>query len=297
SDSHTDLPCKAQWKWPERTLILAATPIGNLGDASQRLIQALAQATIIAAEDTRKAQQLIKGLGVATHPRLRFVSCFEHNEHRRAPSLVDAIISEGEQVLAISDAGMPTVSDPGYVLTSHAIECGINVSVIPGPSAVVSALAVSGLPSDRFCFEGFVPRKAVALQRFFRQLKDETRTMIFFESAQRIHATLGVAAEVFGNDRPAALCREMTKIYEETLRGTLQELYERTSTGMKGEIVFLLHGAIDKSVHITIEEAVNAAKELASSDDIRLKQACKRIAGTCEYSASDIYDHAQQISS
>ncbi len=192
-------------------IILAATPIGNLGDASRRLVEALESATVIAAEDTRTTVRLLSALGVANRPRL--VALHDHNEKQRAGELVE--LAREQDVLLLSDAGMPTVSDPGYGVVAAAAEAGVVVTAIPGPSAVLTALAVSGLPTDRFCFEGFLPRKPGERRGALAALAREPRTMVFFESPARIGASLADMAVAFGADRRAAVCRELTKLYEE----------------------------------------------------------------------------------
>ena len=202
-------------------LLLAATPIGNIGDASDRLRDALTHTPVVAAEDTRRLGRLTAALGVTTTGRV--VSFFEGNEAGRVPQLV-AAMAAGDDVVLVTDAGMPSVSDPGYRLVVAAVEAGLEVTVLPGPSAVTAALAVSGLPTDRFCFEGFPPRKAGERARAFAALAADPRTAVFFESPRRLANTLAAMAEAFGADRPAAVCRELTKTYEEVKRGDLAEL-------------------------------------------------------------------------
>ncbi len=222
-------------------VLLAATPLGNPADASSRLREALAATPVIAAEDTRRLQRLCADLGV--RPSGRVVSFFEANEATRVPLLLAALAS-GEDVLVVTDAGMPSVSDPGYRLVAAAIEAGIDVSVLPGPSAVVAALAVSGLPVDRFCFEGFLPRKAGDRRRALAGLATEPRTLVFFEAPHRIAASLADLVTAFGADRGAAVCRELTKTYEEVKRGTLGELAEWATEGeVRGEITLVIAGA------------------------------------------------------
>src|SRR5690242_17417074 len=213
-------------------LILAATPIGQVADASGRLGEALTTADVVAAEDTRRLKRLCSDLGVEIGGRV--VSYFEGNESARTPTLVEAL-QRGEQVLLITDAGMPSVSDPGYRLVAAAVAADITVTAVPGPSAVLTALAVSGLPVDRFCFEGFAPRKAGERARRFGALAAEERTMVFFESPHRTAATLEAMASAFGADRPAAVCRELTKTYEEVRRGPLGELASWAADGVRGE--------------------------------------------------------------
>lgn len=226
------------------TLLLAAAPIGRAEDASARLRAALAAAPVIAAEDTRRLRRLVADLGVQTAGRV--VSYNDLNERARAESLVEELLA-GRDVLVITDAGMPGVSDPGYRLVRAAVAAQVPVSVLPGPSAVTTALAVSGLPTDRFCFEGFPPRKPGERARRFGALADEPRTMVFFESPRRLADTLGAMAESFGADRPAAVCRELTKTYEEIRRGTLGELAGWAADGVLGEITLVVGGAPEPS--------------------------------------------------
>ncbi len=221
-------------------LVLAASPIGDFRDASARLISELASADVIAAEDTRRFKRLCSDVGIV--PTGRVVSYFEANEVERTPGLV-ADLKAGLTVVVITDAGMPSVSDPGFRLVSAAVEAGIAVTALPGPSAVLMALAVSGLPSDRFCFEGFLPRKAGERTKSLHGLERETRTMIFFEAPHRLSASLSTMKEVLGGDRPAAVCRELTKTYEEIRRGTLAELELWAADGVKGEITIVVQGA------------------------------------------------------
>ncbi|CAB4829758.1 unannotated protein [freshwater metagenome] len=223
------------------SLILAGTPLGNPKDASSRLIAAIEAAAVIAAEDSRKFHRLCKDLDVRFSGRV--ISFFEGNETERTQELLN-ILKSGAEVLVVSDAGMPTVSDPGFRLMRDAIAAGIPVSVIPGPSAVTMAIALSGLPTDRFIFEGFSPRAAGAREKFFSNLRHEERTIVWFEAPHRLQESLTDAVEVFGSDRLAVMCREMTKTYEETIRGTLAELLAWSSTNeVLGEITMVLAGA------------------------------------------------------
>jgi 16S rRNA (cytidine1402-2'-O)-methyltransferase len=221
-------------------LILAATPLGDPGDASPRLVAGLATAAVIAAEDTRRLRRLCADLGVT--PSGRVVSFFEGNETGRVPALLDAL-RDGSDVLVVTDAGMPAISDPGYRLVAAAVAAGLTVTVLPGPSAVTAALAVSGLPVDRFCFEGFLPRRAGERRRALAALADEPRTVVFFEAPHRLAATLLALVEAFGPDRPAAVCRELTKTYEQIRRGTLRELAEWATGDVRGEITLVVGGA------------------------------------------------------
>lgn len=223
------------------TLLLAAAPIGRADDASVRLRDALAAAPVIAAEDTRRLRRLAADLGV--EPGGRVVSYYDQNEKARAAELLEDLLA-GRDVLVITDAGMPGVSDPGYRLVRAAVERDVPVSVLPGPSAVTTALVVSGLPTDRFCFEGFPPRKKGEQARRLEALAAEPRTMVFFESPRRLAGTLDAMAAAFGADRPAAVCRELTKTYEEVRRGGLAELAGwAAERDVRGEITLVVGGA------------------------------------------------------
>jgi 16S rRNA (cytidine1402-2'-O)-methyltransferase len=221
-------------------LVLAGTPIGDPGDATPRLVEELATADVVAAEDTRRLRRLTAALGVV--PAGRVVSYHEHNEATRTPELVQELLA-GRRVLLVTDAGMPSVSDPGYRLVRAAVEAGVRVSAVPGPSAVLTALAVSGLPVDRFCFEGFLPRRPGERAARLRTLVDEPRTMVFFEAPHRLGRTLAAMAEAFGPDRSAVVCRELTKTYEEVRRGGLAELAEWAEAGVRGEVTVVVGGA------------------------------------------------------
>ncbi|WP_033258365.1 MULTISPECIES: 16S rRNA (cytidine(1402)-2'-O)-methyltransferase [Kitasatospora] len=221
-------------------LVLAGTPIGDVEDAPPRLRAELAGADVIAAEDTRRLRRLTQALGVV--PAGRVVSYFEGNEVARTPELVAALL-DGSRVLLVTDAGMPSVSDPGYRLVDAAVAAGIKVTAVPGPSAVLTALALSALPVDRFTFEGFLPRKAGDRARQLAQVAAEPRTMVFFEAPHRIAETLAAMAEAFGAERSAAVCRELTKTYEEVRRGPLAELAAWAADGVRGEITVVVAGA------------------------------------------------------
>jgi 16S rRNA (cytidine1402-2'-O)-methyltransferase len=221
-------------------VVLAATPIGDAGDASPRLMAELAGADVIAAEDTRRLRQLLQRLGVQT--RARLVSYFEANEAARTHELLTEL-DQGSRVVVVTDAGMPTVSDPGYRLVIAAVDRGIRVTAVPGPSAVLTALAVSGLPVDRFCFEGFLPRKAGERRGRLADLKTEQRTMVFFEAPHRTEETIRAMAAAFGPSRPAAVCRELTKTYEEVRRGGLADLVDWATRGVRGEVTLVVGGA------------------------------------------------------
>ncbi|MFJ6859225.1 16S rRNA (cytidine(1402)-2'-O)-methyltransferase [Streptomyces werraensis] len=225
------------------TLVLAGTPIGDISDAPPRLAEELAGADVVAAEDTRRLRRLTQALGVT--PKGRVVSYFEGNETARTPELVDELAG-GARVLLVTDAGMPSVSDPGYRLVAAAVERDIQVTAVPGPSAVLTALALSGLPVDRFCFEGFLPRKAGERLGRLREVADERRTLVYFEAPHRLDDTLAAMAEVFGADRRVAVCRELTKTYEEVRRGPLAELAAWAAEGVRGEITVVVEGAPEK---------------------------------------------------
>ena len=221
-------------------IVLAATPLGNPGDASARLVEALATADVIAAEDTRRVRRLLADLAVT--PSGRIVSFYDAVERERSEELVTRA-EAGAVVVVVSDAGMPTVSDPGYRLVALAVERAVPVTVLPGPSAVLTALALSGLPVDRFCFEGFLPRKAGERSTRLAELAVEPRTMVFFEAPHRLLAMLGALRAAFGDARPAAVCRELTKTYEEVRRGSLAELHDWAEGGVRGEITVVVGGA------------------------------------------------------
>jgi 16S rRNA (cytidine1402-2'-O)-methyltransferase len=221
-------------------LVLAGTPIGDPADASPRLREALATADIVAAEDTRRLRRLVRALGVELTGRV--VSYYDANESARTPELLDALRA-GSRVVVVTDAGMPSVSDPGYRLVAAAHDAGVRVSAVPGPSAVLTALAVSGLPVDRFCFEGFLPRKAGERASRLRALAAEPRTMVFFEAPHRLAVMLAALAYAFGAERSAAVCRELTKTYEEVRRGGLGDLATWAGDGVRGEITIVVSGA------------------------------------------------------
>lgn len=266
-----------------RMLILAATPIGNLGDASRRLIETLERVEVVAAEDTRTTLQLMRVLGITNRPRL--VALHEHNERERAAELV---AQAGEQdVLLVSDAGMPAVSDPGFVLVQAAIAAGVAVTALPGPSAVLTALALSGLPTDRFAFEGFLPRKGRLAA--LRALAAEPRTLVFFESPHRVADALRDLAEAFGAERPAAVCRELTKLHEEVARGTLAELAERFAEGSRGEIVLVVGGAAPATA--SLEDGVARVEALVAGG-ARLKEASAEVAELTGLSRRELYEEA-----
>jgi len=245
------------------TLILAATPLGNPGDASSRLKSAIEDATIIAAEDSRRFHRLCQDIEVTFTAKV--VSFFEGNEEDRTKELL-AELKNGATVLVVSDAGMPTISDPGFRLMREAIVQEIQVQVIPGPSAVTMAIALSGLPTDRFSFEGFPPRTAGARTSTFEKLRFEERTMVFFEAPHRLKESLSDAVEVFGPERKGAICREMTKRYEESIRGTLSELLSWVSANeVLGEITLVVQGAEIDSALRTANEMVDRVREFEAA--------------------------------
>ncbi|CAB4632071.1 MAG: 16S rRNA (cytidine(1402)-2'-O)-methyltransferase [Actinobacteria bacterium] len=245
------------------TLILAATPLGNPGDASSRLKSAIENATVIAAEDSRRFHRLCQDIEVTFTAKV--VSFFEGNEEDRTKELL-AELKNGATVLVVSDAGMPTISDPGFRLMRDAISEDIQVQVIPGPSAVTMAIALSGLPTDRFSFEGFPPRTAGARSATFEKLRFEERTMVFFEAPHRLKESLSDAVEVFGPERKGAICREMTKRYEESIRGTLSELLSwANSNEVLGEITLVVQGAKIDSALRTANDMVDRVREFEAA--------------------------------
>ena len=265
-------------------LVLAATPIGDPADAAPRLAQELTSADVIAAEDTRRTKRLCEALGVTV--RGTMLSYHEHNEARRTPELADRIAA-GERVLLVTDAGMPSVSDPGYRLVVACTERDLRVTCVPGPSAVLMALAVSGLPVDRFCFEGFLSRKAGERGRRLAALATERRTMVFFEAPHRLADTLGAMATAFGADRRAAVCRELTKTYEEVRRGGLGELAQWAVEGARGEITVVVSGAVASAV--AVEDLVPQVLERVA-DGERMKQVCAEVAEATGVSKKALYD-------
>lgn len=264
-------------------ITLAATPIGNADDASGRLRTLLAEADVIAAEDTRKLHGLLGRLGIEA--RGRFITYHEHNEAARTTELIEAAQS-GQHVVMVSDAGMPGISDPGFRLVSEAAAAGVPITVAPGPSAVVTALALSGLPTDRFCFEGFLPRKEGARARVLGALAEEKRTMVFYEAPHRIEATIGAMIEEFGAERAGAMCRELTKTYEEVTRGSLAEIQQRAQRGVKGEIVIVVAGAQGKADPTTLVEHVLSRVESGE----RMKDAAGKVAEAAGVSKRELYE-------
>lgn len=271
-------------------LVLAATPLGDSRDASPRLVEALASADVVAAEDTRRTRALAAALGATLSGRV--VSFYDAVEISRVGGLV-AAIEQGQTVLLVTDAGMPSVSDPGFRLVAACVENDLPVTCLPGPSAVTTALALSGLPCERFCFEGFAPRKDGERRRFFAGLANEPRTAVFFESPHRIAATLALAAEVLGPDRRAAVCRELTKTYEEVRRGSLDELATWAADGVRGEITVVLSGAEPRQEQ-DMDALVAEVRRLAD-EGMRLKDAAAQIGQAAGVSKKTLYDAAVRV--
>ncbi|MFF1833780.1 16S rRNA (cytidine(1402)-2'-O)-methyltransferase [Streptomyces sp. NPDC058231] len=268
------------------TLVLAGTPIGDVADAPPRLAAELETADVVAAEDTRRLRRLTQALGI--HTTGRVVSYFEGNESARTPELVEALTG-GARVLLVTDAGMPSVSDPGYRLVAAAVEKDIKVTAVPGPSAVLTALALSGLPVDRFCFEGFLPRKAGERLGRLREVADERRTMVFFEAPHRLDDTLAAMAEVFGSDRRAAVCRELTKTYEEVKRGPLGDLAIWAAEGVRGEITVVVEGAAESAEELDAAELVRRVQVREEAGE-RRKEAIAAVAAAAGLPKRDVFD-------
>lgn len=247
-------------------LVLAGTPLGRPSDASEGLRIALSTADVIAAEDTRRLHRLAADLGVTLSAPI--VSYYESVEQARIPALLDRM-RDGQTVVLVTDAGMPSVSDPGYRLVAATAEAGLLVTSVPGPSAVITALALSGLPSDRFSFEGFLPRKPGERGRALAELAGERRTMVFFESVHRLTEALTAMAAAFGADRPAALCRELTKTYEEVRRGTLADLVLMAEQGVRGEVTLVVAGATEDVEPAGADELAAAVAELVKGGGSR----------------------------
>ncbi len=268
-------------------LVLAATPIGDVADAPPRLVSLLRGADVIAAEDTRRLRRLLTALDVETPARV--VSYHEHNEASRAAQLIEAV-EDGATVLVVSDAGMPSVSDPGLRVVRAAVDAGVPVSVVPGPSAVLTALALSGLATDRFCFEGFLPRRTGERARRLTDLAAEPRTMIFFEAPHRLAVTLAAMAEAFGAGRRAAVCRELTKTYEQVLRDSLAALAGWASSGeVLGEITVVVAGA--EPVVADLSALAEQARSRAVSGE-RLKAVVSELAEASGVSKRELYNLA-----
>lgn len=266
-------------------LVLAGTPIGDAADASPRLLAALQGADIVAAEDTRRLSRLTRSLDVRVAGRV--VSYHEHNESRRTPELLEALAG-GATVVVVSDAGMPSVSDPGYRLVAAAVEAGVRVSAVPGPSAVLTSLAISGLSVDRFCFEGFLPRKAGERSRALEALAGERRTIVLFEAPHRVGSTLADMVSAFGPGRRAAVCRELTKTHEEVVRGTLHELCGWAGARVvRGEVTLVVEGAPQCPAGDPAD-LVPAVEQRAAAG-LRLKDAVAEVADVHAVSKRDLY--------
>lgn len=261
-------------------VVLAATPIGNMGDASSRLINLLETADIVAAEDTRRLYDLANRLGV--HVSGQVIAYHDHNEHNKADGLLDKV-EQGSTVLVVSDAGMPTINDPGLAIVRRAIERDLPVTCAPGPSAVLDALALSGLPTDRFCYEGFLPRKSGDRQQHLRSLLSERRTIVFYEAPHRIAESMEDLLEVFGADRKMALCRELTKDFEEIRRGTISQICKSVENDPpRGEIVLVIAGASDeeikqRNIDLSVEQLAQMSYDLSQNEGLRIKDAITRI--------------------
>lgn len=267
-------------------LVLAATPIGRVEDAPPRLATELAGADVVAAEDTRRLRRLTTDLGVEVGGRV--VSYFEGNEAARTPALLEELLG-GARVLLVTDAGMPSVSDPGYRLVAACVEAGVAVTAVPGPSAVLTALAVSGLPVDRFCFEGFLPRKAGERSRRLAGLAAEERTMVFFEAPHRTQAALEAMAEALGADRPGAVCRELTKTHEEVRRGPLAELAAWAGDGVRGEVTIVVAGA-EPPAPETDPGALRARVAEREESGMSRKDAIAEVARAAGVPKREVYD-------
>ncbi|MBG6182804.1 16S rRNA (cytidine1402-2'-O)-methyltransferase [Arthrobacter sp. CAN_A214] len=266
-------------------VVLAGTPIGNMGDATERLLGLLESADVVAAEDTRRLHRLVQSLGVTVGGRI--ISYHEHNEDSRTGELLD-LVRAGATLLMVTDAGMPSVSDPGYRLVEAAVGEGIQVTAAPGPSAVLTALALSGLPTDRFCFEGFLPRKPGLRAGRLAELAAERRTMVFFEAPHRLEPMLRSLQQAFGSDRSAAVARELTKVHEQVLRGTLLELLQwAQDSEVRGEIAVVVGGA-PEAPPSRPEDSVAAVQKLVA-DGARLKEAVATIAEDARVSKRELY--------
>ncbi len=268
------------------TLVLAATPIGRIEDAPPRLGTELASADVIAAEDTRRLRRLLRELGVETSARV--VSYFEGNEVARTSGLVEALVA-GERVVLVTDAGMPSVSDPGYRLVAAAVAAGVEVTAVPGPSAVLMALAVSGLPVDRFCFEGFLPRKSGERRRRLAELADEPRTMVFFEAPHRTAESLLAMVEAFGPERAVAVCRELTKTYEEVRRGSLADVSAWAADGVRGEVTIVVDGAPAVPPVELDADQLRSLVDAAAADGLSRKDAVSQVAARTGIPRKTVY--------
>jgi 16S rRNA (cytidine1402-2'-O)-methyltransferase len=263
-------------------LFVVGTPIGNLGDASPRARETLASVDVVAAEDTRRTGRLLQGFGV----KAKLVSLFDGNERERTPELV-ARLREGESVALVSDGGMPLVSDPGYRLVAACIEAGIELQVVPGPSAVVAALVVSGLPMERFAFEGFLPKKAAERLRRLEALRRDPRTVVIYESPLRVATLLRDVLVTLG-DRRVAVCRELTKLHEDVLRGRVSEVIGALGgSALKGEVVVVLDGDRDDAPG-DLTASISEARALVD-DGMRKREAARAVAERRRVPANDLY--------
>lgn len=274
---------------PRGTVVLAATPIGNTGDASARLIALMEGADIVAAEDTRRLYALANRLGIRVPGRV--VAYHDHNERDKADGLLDQV-EQGATVLVVSDAGMPTINDPGLAIVRRAIERGLPVTCAPGPSAVLDALCLSGLPTDRFCYEGFLPRKHSERVQHLRALKSERRTIVFYETLHRIDESMADLLDVLGPNRKMALCRELTKDYEQIRRGTIAEIRQSVVDDLpRGEMVLVIAGASEEEADaaapatLSIEDLAVLSVDRAQEDNLRIKDAISRV--VAEHPLSD----------
>lgn len=274
---------------PRGTVVLAATPIGNTGDASARLIALMEGADIVAAEDTRRLYALANRLGIRVSGRV--IAYHDHNERDKADGLLDQV-EQGATVLVVSDAGMPTINDPGLAIVRRAIERGLPVTCAPGPSAVLDALCLSGLPTDRFCYEGFLPRKHSERVQHLRALKSERRTIVFYETLHRIDESMADLLDVLGPNRKMALCRELTKDYEQIRRGTIAEIRQSVvDDPPRGEMVLVIAGASEEEADaaapatLSIEDLAVLSVDRAQEDNLRIKDAISQV--VAEHPLSD----------
>lgn len=270
-------------------LYVAATPIGNTLDASQHLVIALEEADVIACEDTRKTRFLINALEIKTNAKL--ISHHEHNERERTAKILQ-LIQEGKKVVVVSDAGMPAVSDPGFPLVQACILANIPMTVIPGASAVTTALVLSGLPTDRFVFEGFLPRKSGERKKHLHSLANDHRTLVFFESGHRIQDSLQDLVEIFGAERKAALCRELTKTYEEVIRGSLSDLADRAKAEILGEITLVVAGADSRQA---TELDIRTELERLAAAGVPKKEAISEVTSRLGVPKREVFDLALSV--
>ena len=275
-------------------LILAATPLGNILDASPRLKETLEQADLIAAEDTRRAKRLFADLNLEI--KAPVISLFEENEIEKIPDIIEKLKS-GLKVVVISDAGTPAISDPGYRLVTKAIEENISITVIPGPSAVLSALVLSGLPTDRFSFEGFIARKGKERIEILNNLNTQSRTMVIFESPRRTLQTLQDIQEIVGDDRKAAVVREISKTYEEVIRGSLKELVTwANSKEVLGEITLVIAGVENTGKKEVDDQAIAEVKQLIAAGS-SFKDAVQEVSTQRGLSRRELYEASLRLDS